>query len=107
MIDKAIEFATKVHEGQFRKGTSRPYIVHPIEVSDIVATMTEDEEIISAAVLHDTIEDCESVTAEVLEREFGPRVAGMVWRVRISLRPGKREKERRSGLSKRHPERFR
>ena len=33
MIDKAIEFATKVHEGQFRKGTSRPYIVHPIEVS--------------------------------------------------------------------------
>ena len=78
MIDKAIEFATKVHEGQFRKGTSRPYIVHPIEVSDIVATMTEDEEIISAAVLHDTIEDCESVTAEVLERDFGPRVAGMV-----------------------------
>ena len=78
MIDKAIEFATKAHEGQFRKGTSRPYIVHPIEVSDIVATMTEDEEIISAAVLHDTIEDCDSVTAEILEQEFGPRVAGMV-----------------------------
>ena len=30
MIDKAIEFATKAHEGQFRKGTKRPYIVHPI-----------------------------------------------------------------------------
>lgn len=32
MIDRAIEFATKAHEGQFRKGTKRPYIVHPIEV---------------------------------------------------------------------------
>ena len=36
MLDDAIEFATKAHEGQFRKGTRRPYIVHPIEVADIV-----------------------------------------------------------------------
>ena len=61
MINKAIEFATRAHAGQFRKGTRRPYIVHPIEVGDIVSTMTQDEEIISAAVLHDTIEDCEGV----------------------------------------------
>ena len=40
MIDKAREFATKAHDGQFRKGTKRPYIVHPIEVGDIVSTMT-------------------------------------------------------------------
>lgn len=52
MINKAIEFATRAHAGQFRKGTRRPYIVHPIEVGDIVSTMTQDEEIISAAVLH-------------------------------------------------------
>lgn len=77
-IDKAIEFATKAHEGQFRKGTKRPYIVHPIEVCDIVASMTEDEEIISAAVLHDTVEDCEGITAEILEQEFGKRVAEIV-----------------------------
>ena len=57
MIDKAREFATKAHDGQFRKGTKRPYIVHPIEVGDIVSTMTTDEEVISAAILHDTIED--------------------------------------------------
>ncbi len=50
MINKAIEFATRAHAGQFRKGTRRPYIVHPIEVGDIVSTMTQDEEIISAAV---------------------------------------------------------
>ena len=78
MIDEAIEFATKAHEGQFRKGTKRPYIVHPIEVADIVSTMTRDEDIICAAVLHDTIEDCKSVTADVLRLQFGERIAVMV-----------------------------
>lgn len=78
MIDEAIEFATKAHAGQFRKGTKRPYIVHPVEVADIVATMTQDEEIICAAVLHDTIEDCEGITEEVLREKFGERVASMV-----------------------------
>ena len=47
MVQKAIDFATKVHEGQYRKGTDRPYIVHPMEVGKIVSTMTQDEEIIS------------------------------------------------------------
>ncbi|GAA6492943.1 HD domain-containing protein [Candidatus Bariatricus faecipullorum] len=78
MVDRAIEFATKAHSGQFRKGTTRPYIVHPIEVGDIVASMTEDEDVISAAILHDTIEDCEGVTAEVLEEQFNRRVASIV-----------------------------
>ena len=40
MVNRAIEFATKAHAGQLRKGTKRPYIVHPIEVGDIVSTMT-------------------------------------------------------------------
>ena len=78
MIDKAREFATKAHDGQFRKGTKRPYIVHPIEVGDIVSTMTTDEEVISAAILHDTIEDCEGVTEKMLAELFSERVAGMV-----------------------------
>lgn len=78
MIDRAIEFATKAHEGQLRKGTKRPYIVHPVEVGDIVSTMTKDEEIISAAVLHDTIEDCEGITQRVLAQAFSERVANMV-----------------------------
>lgn len=78
MIDKAIEFATKAHEGQFRKGTNRPYIMHPVEVGQIVATMTDDEEMICAAILHDTIEDCEEVTEEVLRSVFGDRVTELV-----------------------------
>ena len=77
MINKAIEFATRAHEGQFRKGTKRPYIVHPIEVGDIVSGMTQDAEIISAAVLHDTIEDCGGVSRTLLAQEFSER-ANMV-----------------------------
>ena len=78
MVNKAIVFATKAHEGQLRKGTQRPYIVHPIEVGDIVSTMTRDEEIISAAILHDTIEDCEGITKEILAEQFSERVASIV-----------------------------
>ena len=78
MINDAMEFAAKAHEGQFRKGTRRPYIVHPIEVADIVSTMTKDEEVICAAVLHDTIEDCRGITWDVLKLRFGSRVADMV-----------------------------
>ena len=78
MIDRAIEFATKAHAGQFRKGTKRPYIVHPIEVGDIVSTMTTDEEVISAAILHDTIEDCSGVSQRILDQTFSERVASMV-----------------------------
>ena len=78
MINKAIIFATQAHEGQVRKGTDRPYILHPLEVGEIISTMTEDVEIICAAILHDTIEDCEEITREIICREFGERVAGLV-----------------------------
>ena len=44
MVEEARSFAEKAHEGQFRKGTKRPYIVHPLEVAKIVSTMTDDEE---------------------------------------------------------------
>lgn len=78
VVDKAIAFAIKAHEGQFRKGTRRPFIVHPLEVGKLVSSMTKDEEVICAAYLHDTIEDCEHVTAEMIEKEFGQRVAAFV-----------------------------
>ncbi len=73
-----MEFAKKAHEGQLRKGTSIPYIVHPMEVGDIVLQLTDDEDVICAAYLHDTIEDCEDVTRELLEEVFGKRIADIV-----------------------------
>lgn len=78
MVNQAIAFATRAHEGQVRKGTTRPFILHPLEVGEIVATMTDDEEIISAAILHDTIEDCENITEETICEYFGTRVAKLV-----------------------------
>lgn len=78
MIEQAIAFAQKAHQGQLRKGTTRPYIMHPVEVGIIVSRMTDDEEIISAAILHDTIEDCEQISEEDIRREFGSRVLALV-----------------------------
>ncbi|CVI68750.1 MAG TPA: HD domain-containing protein [Candidatus Anaerobutyricum stercoris] len=78
MINKAIAFAVKAHEGQPRKGTEIPYIFHPLEVGMIVSRITDDEEVIAAAVLHDTVEDCDAVTLDDIRREFGDRVARIV-----------------------------
>ena len=77
-IEKAINFATKAHAGQFRKGTDRPYILHPIETMIIAMRLSyNDDDLVAAAVLHDVVEDT-SVTLNRLEKEFGPRVAALV-----------------------------
>ena len=106
MINKAIEFATRAHAGQFRKGTSRPYIVHPIEVGDIVSTMTKDKEIISAAVLHDTIEDCAGVSRELLAEEFSERE---LWHRKAKTNPrhGWNGNQQRSSISVLHQKKCR
>lgn len=78
MLSRAIAFAAEAHKNQTRKGGSIPYIVHPMEASAIVATMTDDAALIAAAVLHDTLEDCPNVTSEIIERDFGAHVADLV-----------------------------
>ncbi|MCD8019175.1 MAG: HD domain-containing protein [Clostridiales bacterium] len=78
MINKAIAFATNAHAGQYRKGTDLPYIFHSMEVGVIVSRMTDDEEVIAAAVLHDTVEDCKDVSLDQIRQEFGDRVARIV-----------------------------
>lgn len=77
ILDKAIVFAVKAHQGVERKGKGFPYIVHPLEAVSIVATMTNDQELLAAAALHDTVEDTK-VTLKDIEREFGKRVAALV-----------------------------
>lgn len=77
LLDHAIIFATKAHSGTTRKGTNVPYIVHPIEAAAIVSAMTDDQEIIAAAVLHDVLEDTEA-TREDLVAHFGRRIAELV-----------------------------
>lgn len=77
LMDRAIIFATRAHSGTFRKGTNIPYIVHPIEAAAIAATMTDDPDVIAAAVLHDVVEDTDA-TVEEIRFFFNDRIAGLV-----------------------------
>jgi len=74
----AYEFATAAHEGQVRKYTGEPYIIHPLAVAEAVAAHVNDKEAIAAAALHDTVEDTETTHEDILER-FGETVAEYVW----------------------------
>ena len=76
LVERAIIFATKAHEGMRRKN-NLPYILHPVEVAAIVSSMTSDQEVIAAGALHDVVEDTE-IGIQVIEKEFGKRVAGLV-----------------------------
>lgn len=77
LLDHAIVFAVKAHAGTERRGKGYPYIVHPMEAVEIVATMTADQELLAAAALHDTVEDTE-VTVAQIRAEFGERIASLV-----------------------------
>lgn len=76
-VQQAIEFATEKHKGMVRKGTNTPYINHPLEAMEIVASITNDDDVICAVVLHDTIEDAH-ISFDELVNLFGPRVAYLV-----------------------------
>lgn len=77
LLDKAIIFAVKAHANTERRGKGFPYIVHPMEAVEIVATMTNDQEMLAAAALHDVVEDTD-VSIEEITAEFGTRVARLV-----------------------------
>ena len=76
MVRKAYERAANAHTGQ-RRLSGEEYVNHPLEVAAILADLELDAETISAALLHDTVEDT-ALTAEEVEREFGPEVARLV-----------------------------
>ncbi|MEI6379195.1 MAG: HD domain-containing protein [Candidatus Falkowbacteria bacterium] len=79
LIQKAINYAAKLHAGQVRKASIElPYISHPYSVAWIVADYCQDEEVIAAALLHDVIEDVAGYSLAALELDFGPRVASLV-----------------------------
>lgn len=77
LVEEAAHFAVDVHTGMKRKGDSTPYFLHPFEVASIAATMTDDEEVLCAALLHDVVEDT-PVTMEEIRERFGDRVALLV-----------------------------
>lgn len=87
LVTKAFGFAAERHSDAFRKGTQLPYILHPAEVAAIAGGLLEEnkikdqvagpDEVIAAAVLHDTMEDTGTTKTE-LAKEFGESVADLV-----------------------------
>ena len=77
MVKKAYHFAEKAHEGQMRK-SGEPYFYHPLTVAGLLARLMLDPPTIAAGLLHDTVEDCEEITLDVVTKEFGQEVALLV-----------------------------
>lgn len=100
---KAVKFMQKAHNdvGQVRKYTGEPYWVHPLETMAIVGTVTDDEDMLAAMALHDTIEDTE-VTIEDIKREFGPRVASLVEELTDVSKPEDGDRDVRKAMDFEH-----
>ncbi len=77
IVEEAVRYAVEAHAGATRKGKGKPYILHPLEALVIVSRLTDDRDVLAAAVLHDTVEDTDR-TLDDIRQEFGPRVAALV-----------------------------
>lgn len=75
-IKNALAFSQQAHHNQFRK-SGEPYIVHPVLVGTIVASITGDEAMVIAALLHDVVEDTH-ITIDEIARDYGADVAHLV-----------------------------
>ncbi len=76
-LSEAICFATKAFDGMERKVDRHPAILHSLEAATITQTLTDEKEAVTAAVLHDTVEDAGVKIGEIMEL-FGDRVAELV-----------------------------
>lgn len=96
LVERALIFAIEVHDEQKRKYTGEPYVMHLVEVAITVATVTDDTEIIAAALLHDTIEDTPISYTDLLV--FGTRVAELVLEVTDVSKPEDGNRAKRKTL---------
>ncbi len=76
LIKKAYVYSAKVHQGQLRR-SGEPYLIHPLEVANILARMRLDAPSIATGLLHDTVEDTLTTVPE-LEQLFGAQIAKLV-----------------------------
>lgn len=77
LLDKAVMFAAKKHEGVMRKGGIQPYIFHPLEVVSLASMITDDQEVLCACMLHDVLEDTPTVKYEIQDK-FNERIMNLV-----------------------------
>lgn len=92
MFQDAVDFAMRMHEGQHRKSSDLPYVLHPLECATIAASLTDDMEVIVAALLHDVLEDTEADDI-IVAKEFPGRVLFLIQAETEPVIPGKTKKE--------------
>lgn len=100
---RALAFATMKHGeiDQRRKYTNEPYIEHPKAVAEIVRSVSHTEEMIAAALLHDTVEDT-NATLQEIDDEFGAVVAELVEMLTDVSKPEDGNRKVRKSLDRRH-----
>ena len=76
-LEKAIQYAMNCHQGGVRKGTTKPYILHPMEAVQILSSMNADTHLLMAGILHDTVEDTQATLLDIYEL-FGVDIAELV-----------------------------
>lgn len=76
-LEEAIQMAAEAHKGGFRKGTTKPYILHPIETVQVLSSMDADINLLIAGILHDTLEDTDITCLDIYDK-FGADVAALV-----------------------------
>ena len=103
LIERARVYATEAHQriNQRRKYNNEPYHVHLHAVAKLVASVTDDAEMIAAAWLHDTVEDTQA-TLDDIEEEFGVAVAELVEELTDVSRPGDGNRAVRKAIDRRH-----
>jgi (p)ppGpp synthase/HD superfamily hydrolase len=78
LIFQAAQYAARAHNGQRRKYTGYPYILHPMRVAGMASLIYDvTEPVVAAAWLHDVIEDCD-ISFEQLDQAFGAHIANLV-----------------------------
>ncbi len=76
IVRKAYEYAMKAHDGQLRR-SGDPFLEHPVETAYILLSFQLDYSTLSAALLHDVVEDC-GIPISTIESQFGPEIARLV-----------------------------
>jgi hypothetical protein len=103
LVKRASDYATRAHRriDHRRKYNKQPYHVHLEAVARMVATVTDDPEVIAAAWLHDTVEDTPA-TLDDIEAEFGKAVADLVEELTDVSKPGDGNRAIRKEIDRRH-----
>src|SRR5262245_1013702 len=103
LVERARDYASAAHRGvgQLRKYTGQPYEEHLRRVAEVLATVTDDPEMIAAAWLHDVVEDTPT-TIEDVEQEFGRSVRELVDALTDVSRPQHGNRAARKAIDRAH-----